>query len=107
MDKSYVFDGFFFQATEGKIGTDEKAICDIIKVRSREHLWAFNEAYRQRSKKGKTAIEVLQSETSGILELAFCAVFMQPASWYARAIHLAMKVNLWKESRKGKLFKVI
>jgi hypothetical protein len=33
----------FYKATEGKIGTDEKALCHIIKHRSREHLWAMNE----------------------------------------------------------------
>jgi hypothetical protein len=81
----------FFKATEGKIGTDEKALCHIIKHRSREHLWAMNEAYKARSKKGKSCTEIIQAETSGNLELALCAAWMQPASWYARAIHLSMK----------------
>ncbi len=81
----------FYKATEGKIGTDEKALAKIVKHRSREHLWALNDAYKHKSKKGRNAIEVIQAETSGNLERALCAVFMQPASWYARAIHLSMK----------------
>ena len=81
----------FYKATEGKVGTDEKALAKLVKHRSREHLWAFNEAYKQRSKKGKSAVEVIQAETSGYLERALCAAFMQPAAWYARAIHLSMK----------------
>jgi hypothetical protein len=81
----------FYKATEGKIGTDEKALAKIIKHRSREHLWALNEAYKHRSKKGRSAVEVIQAETSGHLERALCAAFLQPAAWYARAIHLSMK----------------
>jgi hypothetical protein len=81
----------FYKATEGKIGTDEKALAKIVKHRSREHLWAMNDAYKHKSKKGRSAIEVIQAETSGHLERALCAAFLQPASWYARAIHLSMK----------------
>ena len=81
----------FFAATEGKLGTDEKVLCKLVKKRSREHLWALNEAFRARSKKGRSAFEVIVAETSGDLEKALCAAFTPPAHWYAYRMHTAMK----------------
>jgi uncharacterized protein (UPF0335 family) len=81
----------FYQATEGKLGTDEKVLTNLIKHRSREHLWAFDQEYKKRSKKGRSATEVIIKETSGDFEKALCACFMTPAAWYARRIYQSMK----------------
>ncbi len=63
----------FYQATEGKVGTDEKAICRLIATRSRDHLLALNEAYKARSPKHLSAVQVIIKETSG--NLGACVSF--------------------------------
>lgn len=60
----------FYQATEGKVGTDEAAICRLIATRSRDHLLALNEAYKGRSPKHLNAVQVIIKETSGNLGMA-------------------------------------
>lgn len=62
------------KATEGKIGTHEAKICSIIASRSREHLQHLNQKYKE--KYGKEFTNVLEWETSGIMELAFCGSFL-------------------------------
>lgn len=65
-----------YGATEGKFGTDEKAILNLVATRSREHLWYLNNAYKTRSPHQRTFTEELKCEISGIfwLQKALVAV---------------------------------
>jgi annexin A7/11 len=82
-----------FKATEGKLGTDEKAILNLIASRSPEHLQHLNAAYANRSPKHKTFAEEIQLEISGVfwVQKAFVAAFLGPASWHAWRLHMEMK----------------
>lgn len=78
-------------ATEGKLGTDEKAIAALVATRSSQHLQTLDEMFRKKSKRGKSFVEVLRSEMSGDDELAFSAAFLSAHEWHAYRLHLAMK----------------
>ncbi len=81
-----------FKSTEGKLGTDEKAILNIIASRSPEHLQHLNEAYKARSPKQRTFVQELKVEMSGMfwMQKAYVAAFMGPVSWHAWRLYGSM-----------------
>jgi hypothetical protein len=84
-----------FNATEGKvIGTDEKAIVQLIEHRSKAHLMHLNEAYKQKSKKGRTFVEEITVKQHGYAERAFVAYFLGPVAFTAFRIHTELKGHI-------------
>jgi len=81
----------FYAATEGKLGTDEARLSTIIATRSVEHCHMLNKRYSERSPKGRTAVEVIVSETSGAHQHALMACFSPPGEWFAYRIADALK----------------
>lgn len=81
-----------YRATEGKIGTDEVAMINILSVRSAEHLSALNAQYVTKSKGGnKTFSDVIKAETSGNFCMACLALMATPAMHLATQINVACK----------------
>ncbi len=72
-----------FNATEAKIGTDEKAILNLVATRSREHLWYLNNAYKTRSPHQRTFTEELKCEISGIFWLQKALVAVRGAFFWS------------------------
>jgi len=84
-----------FNATEGKtVGTDTKAIIDLISRRSKAHLIFLNDAYKQKSKKGRTFVEEITAKQHGYKERAFVAYFLGPAGWTAFRINMELKGHI-------------
>jgi len=84
-----------FNATEGKtIGTDEKAIIHLIEHRSKDHLVHLNEAYKRKSKKGRTFVEEINAKQHGYKERAFVAYFLGPVGWTAFRINMELKGHI-------------
>lgn len=84
-----------FNATEGKtFGCDNKAIIDLIEHRSKAHLVHLNEAYKGKSKKGRTFVEELVAKEHGYNEKAFCAYFLGPVHWTAFRLKIEVKGHI-------------
>jgi len=84
-----------FNSTEGKtVGTDTKAIIDLITRRSNAHLIHLNDAYKEKSKKGRTFVEEIIAKQHGYTEKAFCAYFLGPCHWTAYRLHLETKGHI-------------
>jgi len=80
-----------FKATEGKLGTDEKSIAQIVSERSPEHLKVLDEMFQKKSKRGRRFVETIKSEMRGVDELAFMAAFMTAHEWHAFRINMAVR----------------
>lgn len=80
-----------YQATEGKIGTNEKAVIEILCSRSWQHCKQLNLQYVNRSKKRWDFYKCLDKETSGNFCKALKAVMHDPVSWHAKRIYEAAK----------------
>jgi len=84
-----------FNATEGKtVGTDEKAIIGLIQQRSKAHLVFLNDAYKRKSKKGRTFVEEITAKQHGYKERAFVAYFLGPVGWTAFRINMELKGHI-------------
>lgn len=80
-----------FKATEGRLGTNEQAIINIIATRSRDHLHHLNQAYKERSPNKRTFVETIKIETMSWTEKALVANFLGPAAWHAWRLHCEMR----------------
>lgn len=81
-----------YRATEGKIGTDEAVMINILASRSAEHLAQLNATYVAKSKGAKSTFSaVIKSETSGNFQLACLALMEVPFKYFARQINAACK----------------
>lgn len=79
-----------YKATEGKIGTDEAALINLVMQRSADHCAQLNDAYKAKSKGGKsTFLEVLAAETSFSFKRTLEAAFHDKIAWHARSIYEA------------------
>ena len=77
-----------YKATEGKVGTDEAALINLVLTRSPDHLAQLNDAYRAKSKGGKsTFLQVLRAETSFSFRKCLEACFHDHVAYYAKQIH--------------------
>jgi len=84
-----------FNATEGKVvGTDEHAIVLLIQQRSDAHLVFLNDAYKKKSKKGRTFVEEITAKQHGYAERAFVAHFLGPAVWTAFRLNMEIKGHI-------------
>jgi len=83
-----------YRATEGKVGTDEDAMIEILSSRSHDHLAALNVAYVAKSKGGKHDFQhIIKSETSGNFAIAACALMELPAQWMCHRVSEACHGN--------------
>lgn len=78
-----------FKAGEGRSGTDEAVLIDILTARSPEHLQAVNSFY-QEFKKGHTLLQAIDSETSGYFKASLLALAQRRPTYFARRLHEAM-----------------
>jgi annexin A7/11 len=78
-----------FTASEGKVGTDEATLNDILTARSPEHIQAINMNY-QEFKKQHTLLQAIEKETSGHYRDALLALSMRRPAYFARRLHEAM-----------------
>jgi len=83
-----------YRATEGKVGTDEDAMIEILTARSHDHLAALNVAYVAKSKGGKRNFQdIVKDETSGNFTIAACALLELPAQWLCHRVSEACHGN--------------
>lgn len=78
----------FYKAFKG-LGTDEKAVIELISKRSNAQRQAVKTAYKQQY--GEDIVERLKSELSGNFENACVALFQTPAEFLASQLRKAMK----------------
>ena len=81
-----------FKATEGKIGTDEKALIELVAQRSSAHCAVLNEEYRAKSKGGKHSfLEIIAKETSFSFRRCLECAFTTRPQWHARMLFQVTK----------------
>jgi hypothetical protein len=84
-----------FNATEGKtVGTDTGPIITLIQQRSDAHLVYLNQAYKAKSKKGRTFVEEITAKQHGYAERAFVAHFLGPAGWTAFRLNTEVRGHI-------------
>ncbi|VFR03247.1 unnamed protein product [Cuscuta campestris] len=81
-----------YKAGEKRLGTDEKKFIEIFAERSRAHLGAVISAYNHMH--SKSLKKAVKSETSGLFEFGLLTILhcaQNPAKYFAKALHKAMK----------------
>jgi len=79
----------FYQAGEGRRGTNDKEYIRIMTTNSQAHLLAVAEAYRSLSPKGMRA--AIESETSGNYRQSLLSLLTPHHRWMAQAVHHAIE----------------
>ncbi len=81
-----------YKAGEGKWGTDEEVFIRIFALRSRYHLFAMNQLYKQKYK--KDLLHVVASEFSGDIKILLQTILhshINPSDYFAERIYRACK----------------
>lgn len=78
-----------YRAGEGRLGTNDTLLIDIISQRSAEHLQAVSQAYA-RQHHGHTIEHAIRSETSGDYQFALLALVTPRPIYVAQRIHDAV-----------------
>jgi hypothetical protein len=81
-----------YNSTEGKtLGVNHPVMLNLIQTRSAEHLQALNQAYPQRSGRGRTFVQEICAKEFGHVENAYVAFFLGPAGWTGHRVNLELK----------------
>jgi hypothetical protein len=89
-----------YKCTEGKrMGSDTGPLIELVGSRSPEHLVVLNEAYKAKSKKGKTFLEIIAKAFSFNFKRVMECAFTDRIAWYAKNIEEATNRVGTKDSR--------